>query len=189
MLHELKWSRRRLIAATLATAVAAPAILRSRPALAAAEMIGPQRWLELFNTHTGETVSVAYHDGRRLVAGAVAKLERVLRDHRANEVHAIDPDLYDQLSAVALESGRDARFEVISGYRSPHSNAKLASASSGVAKRSLHMQGRAVDVRLKGASCASVRDIALAMARGGVGFYRKSDFVHLDTGRVRSWQG
>lgn len=188
MSHEFQWSRRRVLAATLATAVAAPAILRPRATLAA-EMIGPQRWLELYNTHTGETVSVAYHDGRRLVASAVAQLERVLRDHRADEEHAIDPDLYDQLSSVAIEAGRDARFEVISGYRSPHSNAKLAAAGSGVAKRSLHMEGRAIDVRLKGANCASVRDIALAMARGGVGFYRKSNFVHLDTGRVRSWQG
>lgn len=188
MSHEFQWSRRRVLAATLAAAVAAPSLLRSR-AVQAAEMIGPQRWIELFNTHTGETVSVAYHDGRRLVASAVAQLERVLRDHRANEEHPIDSGLYDQLSAVALQAGRDARFEVISGYRSPHSNARLAAAGSGVAKRSLHMQGRAIDVRLKGASCTSVRDIALAMARGGVGFYRKSNFVHLDTGRVRSWQG
>jgi uncharacterized protein YcbK (DUF882 family) len=93
------------------------------------------------------------------------------------------------MAAVALAAGRDARFEVISGYRSSGTNARLAAASAGVARRSLHMDGRAIDVRLKGASCASVRDIALALARGGVGFYRQSDFVHLDTGRVRSWQG
>lgn len=185
---DLVVTRRRLLAASLATAVAAPALLRPRVA-AAAEMIGPQRWIELTNTHTGETLSVAYHDGRRFVATALAKLEHLLRDHRANEQHPIDPDLYDQLSAVALAARRDARFEVISGYRSPHTNARLAAAGSGVAKRSLHMDGRAIDMRLKGASCASVRDIALAMARGGVGFYRKSNFVHIDTGRVRSWQG
>lgn len=181
-------TRRRLLGASLAAAAAVPALLRPGAALAA-EMIGPQRWIELANTHTGETVSVAWHDGLRPVAAALARLEHLLRDHRSNEQHPIDPGLYAQLTAVAEAAGRDARFDVISGYRSPATNAKLAAASSGVARRSLHMDGRAIDIRLKGASCASVRDLALAMARGGVGFYRKSDFVHLDTGRVRSWQG
>lgn len=181
-------TRRQLLAASLAAAMAAPALLRPRAALAA-ESGGPPRWIELVNSHTGESISVAYHDGRGLVPGAIAKLEHVLRDHRANEEHSIDSGLYDQLTAVALKAHCDARFEVISGYRSPGTNARLASAGAGVAKRSLHMDGRAIDVRLKGATCASVRDIALALACGGVGFYRKSDFVHLDTGRVRSWQG
>lgn len=188
MSHLIHWSRRRLLIASLATAATAPALLRSRKATAA-EVLAAPRWLELVNTHTGESVRVAYHDGSQLVPGALAQLEHVLRDHRSDEQHSIDTGLYDQLAAVARQARCDARFEVISGYRSPGTNARLADASSGVARRSLHMDGRAIDIRLKGARCASVRDIALAMACGGVGFYRKSDFVHLDTGRVRSWQG
>lgn len=181
------WTRRRLLAASLA-ATGAAVLARPRAVLAAGIADAP-RWIELLNTHTGESLSVAWHDGRDLVPGALAKLAHLLRDHRANEQHTIDPGLYEQMTAVALAAGRDARFEVISGYRSSGTNARLAAASAGVARRSLHMDGRAIDVRLKGASCARVRDIALALARGGVGFYRQSDFVHLDTGRVRSWQG
>ena len=176
------WTRRRLLATSLA-ATGAAVLARPRVALGAATADAP-RWIELLNTHTGESLSLAWHDGRDLVPGALAKLEHLLRDHRANEQHAIDPGLYEQMTAVALAAGRDARFEVISGYRSSGTNARLAAASAGVARRSLQ-----IDVRLKGATCTRVRDIALALACGGVGFYRKSDFVHLDTGRVRSWQG
>ena len=181
------WTRRRPLAASLA-ATRAAVLARPRVALGAATADAP-RWIELLNTHTGESLSLAWHDGRDLVPGALAKLEHLLRDHRANEQHALDPGLYEQMTAVAVAAGRDARFEVISGYRSAGTSARLAAASAGVARRSLHMDGRAIDVRLKGASCSRVRDIALALACGGVGFYRKSDFVHLDTGRGRSWQG
>lgn len=181
-------TRRQLVTASLIAAAGVPAWWRPRAALAS-EPAGLPHRIELANTHTGECVSVVYHDGRELVPGAIAQLEHVLRDHRANEMHSIDPVLYDLLTAVALEANCDARFEVISGYRSPVTNARLAAAGAGVSTRSLHLVGRAIDVRLKGAPCTRVRDIALALARGGVGFYRNSDFVHLDTGRVRSWQG
>lgn len=181
------WTRRRILAATLTMATAV-ALVRPRVGLAAGAP-GEPRWIELLNTHTGESAALVWHDGSGLVPTALARLEHLLRDHRANEQHPIDPALYDQLAAVALAARRDARFEVISGYRSPGTNARLAVAGSGVARRSLHMDGRAIDIRLKGAACSRVRDVALALARGGVGFYRKSDFVHLDTGRVRSWQG
>ena len=181
------WTRRRLLATSLA-ATGAAVLARPRVALGAATADAP-RWIELLNTPPGESLSLAWHAGRALAPGALSDLGHLLRDHRANEQHAIDPGLYEQMTAVALAAGRDARFEVISGYRSSGTNARLAAASAGVARRSLHMDGRAIDVRLKGATCTRVRDIALALACGGVGFYRKSDFVHLDTGRVRSWQG
>ena len=103
--------------------------------------------------------------------------------------HDIDLALYDQLYDLALAARCDPRFEIISGYRSPESNAKMAAASRGVAKHSLHMQGRAIDMRLQGCSCADLRDLALAAARGGVGYYRSSNFVHIDTGRFRTWAG
>ena len=161
------------------------------PVRAAAAATGGERerWLELANTHTGETVQLAYRDRHGLIASALARLEHLLRDHRVNEQHPIDPALYDQLTDLAVAAGCDARYEVISGYRSARTNAVLAAESPGVARHSLHIAGRAIDVRLSGCATARLHDLALAAARGGVGFYRRSDFVHLDTGRVRTWSG
>jgi uncharacterized protein YcbK (DUF882 family) len=149
-----------------------------------------ERTLELFNTHTGETVSVVYRRGVEYVTHAIESLRHVLRDHRNGAFHDIDVALYDQLYDLALAARRDPRYQIISGYRSAESNAKMASRpGSGVAKGSLHVQGRAIDVRLRGCPTDQLRDLALAAARGGVGYYRSSDFVHLDTGRVRAWSG
>lgn len=180
-------SRRRFVALALAGTAAG---VGSR-SVRADEFVGPssERWLELANTHTGETLAVAYRIGAGFVDGALVRLQRVLRDHRNDAQHAMDPSLYDQLADLALAAGAEPRFEIISGYRSPASNALLHARSDGVATRSLHMEGRAIDVRLKGVSCDRLRDLALAMQRGGVGYYRASDFVHVDTGRVRTWQG
>jgi uncharacterized protein YcbK (DUF882 family) len=113
----------------------------------------------------------------------------LLRDHRANEAGRMDVQLFDQLTTLAEAAGVDPRFEVISAYRSPRTNAALRAAGRGVATRSLHMEGRAIDVRLHGVSCATLRDLAVRAAAGGVGYYRASNFVHLDTGRVRAWAG
>jgi uncharacterized protein YcbK (DUF882 family) len=148
-----------------------------------------ERWLELRNTHTGEQLAVAYRVATGYAAAAVDKLNWLLRDHRANEAHPMDVSLFDQLADLAETAGVEPRYEVISGYRSPATNARLARASSGVSRRSLHMDGRAIDVRLHGVPCATLRDLALAAGRGGVGYYCRSDFVHLDTGHVRSWAG
>lgn len=149
----------------------------------------PSRHLCLFNTHTSESQTVHYcADGQYLPEG-LRKLDRLLRDHRSGEAHPIDPRLFDALHRLAELAGREPDFEVISGYRSPASNAMLNANSSGVARNSLHMQGRAIDVRLRGLPCTRLRDLAISMQQGGVGFYSKSDFVHLDTGRVRSWSG
>lgn len=146
-------------------------------------------WLELFNTHTAESLQVAYRSAEGLVAPAIERLQWLLRDHRSGEAAHIDIALYDQLAALAAAAGVEPRFEIISGYRSPRTNASLRAAGRGVATRSLHMQGRAIDVRLRGVKTSALRDLAVAAGRGGVGFYRGSDFVHLDTGRVRQWAG
>ena len=159
------------------------------PGRARAAGPGIDRWLELRNTHTGEELAIVYRAASGLVATAVEQLNWLLRDHRANVAHPIDAPLFDQLADLAAAAGVEPRFEIISGYRSPASNAQLADASSGVARHSLHMEGRAIDVRLRGVSCATLRDLALQAGRGGVGYYRRSDFVHLDTGRVRAWAG
>ena len=149
-----------------------------------------ERHLELHNTHTQETVSVLYRRGDEYQANAIASLRNVMRDHRNGEAHDIDPVLYDQLHELALAAKCEPRYEIISGYRSPESNAAMAARpGSGVARKSLHMEGRAIDVRLHRCSCADLRDLAITAAKGGVGYYRRSDFVHLDTGRFRTWNG
>jgi uncharacterized protein YcbK (DUF882 family) len=149
----------------------------------------PDSWIELINTHTSEVASVAFREPSGFIPDALAKLQHLLRDYRTGEEHTMDPALYVQLSDLAQAAGREPRYEVISGYRSPHTNAQLRAHGRGVAEHSLHMQGRAIDVRLKGFECAALRDLAFMARRGGVGFYARSDFVHLDTGRVRSWLG
>ena len=148
----------------------------------------------------GELVAPAAGAGSgALAAGSAAGAEAAavappagvprVRDHRANESAPMDPVLFDQLATLAATAGVAPHYEIISGYRSPTTNARLAEAGRGVAKRSLHMEGRAIDVRLRGVPCDALRDLALGAARGGVGYYQKSDFVHLDTGRVRTWAG
>ena len=148
-----------------------------------------ERSLELRNTHNREVVSVVYRRGDEYDTAALASLRHIMRDYRNGEAHDIDVALYDQLYDLAIAAKRDPRFDIISGYRSPDTNAKLAAASKNVARKSLHLQGRAIDMRLHRCSCADLRDLALDAAKGGVGYYKRSDFVHVDTGRFRTWAG
>ncbi|GAM98525.1 hypothetical protein U91I_02160 [alpha proteobacterium U9-1i] len=145
------------------------------------------RQLSFVNTHTGETFADAYWEGGAYVPDAMAAINRVMRDHRSGDVHDIDPRLLDQLHRLKFDVGASAPFQIISGYRSPTTNAALHANSSGVATRSLHMDGRAIDVRVRGVDLTRLRDAAIAMQAGGVGYYQASDFVHVDTGRVRRW--
>ncbi len=185
-----QWSRRRILFSVAAGVALAPLSgLASAASSISAPRRAAERWLELFNTHTGETAAVAFKATTGFVAESLSTLARLLRDHRSGEQHPIDPMLYDQLADLAVAANAEPRFEVISGYRSPTTNARLSANSSGVAKRSLHLEGRAIDVRLKSVSCATLRDLALDAGRGGVGYYQRSDFVHLDTGRFRTWAG
>lgn len=160
-------------------------LARSLPARAAS----PERALTFFNTHTQEELTATFSSGGQYDPATLERFNTLLRDHRSGEVGKIDPVLFDYLYAVAERAGATPTFDIISGFRSEASNALLRSRSSGVAKGSLHLQGRAIDVRLRGVETAKLRDLALELARGGVGYYPKSDFVHLDTGRVRSWSG
>ena len=149
-----------------------------------------ERSLKLFNTHTNETVNVVFKRGNEFDAAALTSLNHLLRDHRNGEVHEIDPRLFDQLHDLAVAAKCDAHYEIISGFRSQESNDKMsAKPGSGVAKKSLHMQGRALDVRLKGCFSSELHDLALAAKQGGVGYYKRSDFVHIDTGAFRTWAG
>ena len=176
-------SRRAFLCRLLAVA---PAMLL--PALwSRAEASGDARTLAFRHTHTGETLRVVYRADGGYRPDALRQIDHLLRDFRTGDEHPIDPQLLDLLHEVACEAGSNGVFEVISGYRSPETNARLRSGSNGVAKGSLHMQGRAIDFRLTDVPTSTIRDTARALKRGGVGYYGKSDFVHLDTGRFRTW--
>jgi uncharacterized protein YcbK (DUF882 family) len=146
-----------------------------------------RRALSLVHTHTGERLSSVYFQDGQYQAAELARLNHLLRDFRTGEVHPIEPAVLDILADLQTLAGRDDPYEVISGYRSPQTNAALRRRSSGVAEHSLHMRGRAIDVRLPGFSTRRLRELALGMRRGGVGFYPQADFVHLDNGSVRFW--
>ena len=146
--------------------------------------------LRLFETHSHERIDVVYRRGDSFDPEALARLDRFLRDHRLQTVAHYDPRVFDLLADLAAKVGRpDAEIDVICGYRTPWSNEFLRGLSrrSGVAMHSLHMKAEAVDIRLPGVATSSLRDAALALRRGGVGYYASSDFVHVDVGRVRRW--
>lgn len=146
------------------------------------------RILGFAHTHTGERLQLAYAQGLRYFDDAVAALNRLLRDHYTGEVGRMDPQLFDLLHRLRHALGAAASFEVISAYRSPATNARLRQTrGGGVARHSLHMDGRAIDVRLPGVALADLRDAARELRAGGVGFYPRENFVHIDTGPVRHW--
>jgi uncharacterized protein YcbK (DUF882 family) len=161
-------------------------------ALALALPFAPRAWataarsISFYHTHTGERLSVVYFDGGDYVPEALASLNTLLRDFRTGDVSSIDARLFDTLYALNLACG-PGTFEIISGFRSAQTNALLHARSNGVATNSLHTLGRAIDVRLAGGSTRQLRDAATTLAQGGVGYYASSDFVHLDTGRFRTW--
>jgi uncharacterized protein YcbK (DUF882 family) len=147
----------------------------------------PDRSLSLYSINTGERLAVEYCVRGRYLPDALRAVDELLRDHRTDTVHPIDPKLLDLLFAVRRRLETTSAFEVLSGYRSPETNALKRRTHRGVAKNSFHLQGRAVDVIMPGRSIRSIRDSALRLARGGVGYYPRSGFVHLDTGPVRQW--
>ncbi|MCP3849407.1 MAG: DUF882 domain-containing protein [Gammaproteobacteria bacterium] len=181
-----KSSRRHFLSQCLTGASGALAL----PFSAQAQMAGglsTARKLSFYHTHTGKKLSLIYHDGHSYQPLELLKINQFLGDFRTGEIHPIDPNLLDSLYLLQQKTGVENHFEVISGYRSPKTNAKLRNKSKGVAKRSLHMQGKAIDVRLPGFDSKELRNTAIAMKLGGAGYYRRSDFIHLDTGRVRHW--
>lgn len=178
----IRASRRRFLsgAAALVPALLVPGLVRAATTTEA-------RRLTFFHTHTSEALDIVYSEGGQYLPQALAEINHLLRDFRTGDVHSIDPGLLDILHAVRGMTGGKGRYEIISGYRSPATNHMLASRSSGVADRSLHLQGQAIDVRLTGVATSNLRRAGLALQAGGVGYYPDSDFVHLDTGRVRYW--
>jgi uncharacterized protein YcbK (DUF882 family) len=147
------------------------------------------RSLSFVHTHTGEQLSVNYWCDGSYQSSCLTQVNHFLRDFRTGEVCNMDAQLLDILYALQVQTNRAAVYEVISGYRSPQTNALLRKSSSEVAQKSLHMEGKAIDVRITGFSTRKLQQLALANQSGGVGFYARSDFVHLDTGRIRTWVG
>lgn len=178
-------TRRRLlkIAAygAVGCALPLPARARTRPGESA------EAALSFYNLHTGERLRTVYRADGRYVKASLAEIDHLLRDHRTDDVHAIDPQLIDLLHAIQTELGTREPFHVISGYRSPATNAMLNSRSNGVGRRSLHMQGQAIDAFLPGCEVSTLHRVARAQQAGGVGYYPDPGFVHVDVGRVRYW--
>ena len=176
-------TRRQFLLNTSATlALLASPLARSRTVKSA------ERRLGFYNLHTGEQLSATYWANGSYINDELAAISQVLRDHRTNTVASIDVQLIDQLFALQQYIGHTSHFHIFSGYRSQESNTKLRQVDTrGVAKRSLHMQGRAIDLRLPGVELKTLHKAAIKMRAGGVGYYPASNFIHLDTGRFRTW--
>jgi len=181
-------SMHRLIRTFFYLAFLSLALLCEAPSFAVEPAPLPVRHLRLYHTHTGEHIDIVFKRGDTFLREAEAQLDHFLRDHRTGEVKHYDPHLFDILSELTEAVGHPgAEIEIICGYRSSWSNEFLRSRSPGVARNSLHMQAHAIDIRIPGVTTEALRDAALALRQGGVGYYPRSQFVHVDTGRVRSW--
>lgn len=143
--------------------------------------------LSFYNIHTGETLKTCYRADGKLIHRAVNRISHVMRDFRTGEIMPVDPDLLDLLHLIVMETKSPAPISIISGYRSPRTNAALRKVTTGVARSSLHMQGRAIDIRIPGYQTTALRQLAINLKSGGVGYYPESDFVHLDTGPIKVW--
>lgn len=179
--------RRELLRLGIGAAAAAAVF---QPAESLAMIKAPPRRLSMLNLHTGERISAEYWSKGRYVRDAVQAINRVLRDHRTGAVHAIDPKLLDVLHQIHRRTGGRGPIHIISGYRSPETNAALREADSdGVAQFSYHMQGKAIDLRIPGMPLRQLHKLAVSLRAGGVGYYPHSNFVHIDTGPLRKWHG
>jgi uncharacterized protein YcbK (DUF882 family) len=181
---QTKLARRSLLlgAGAAAASLAAPAVLKAQA------LRGVKRAM-LHNLHTGDTFDEVYWVEGEYVPGALAEAMRVMRDWRNGEEHPMDPRLFDTLHAISTRLETDQPFQLISGYRSPRTNALLHARSSGVAEHSQHVLGKASDVRVQGVDLRHLRLAALDVGAGGVGYYPVSNFVHVDVARVRQWVG
>jgi uncharacterized protein YcbK (DUF882 family) len=166
-----------LITAAVAVAVTPPGAVRAADA----------RQLAFYHTHTRLSLDVVYYQNGAYVDSALDEINRFLKDFRTGDITEINPELLDLLHDVRNELGSEQPYEVISAYRSPKTNEMLRTTTKGVAKKSQHLKGNAIDVRLRGVRTMTLRETALRMERGGVGYYPKSDFVHMDMGPVRQW--
>lgn len=189
--HNTSHNRRRFLQLGLGatTALALPNAFAgpSSPAIAQPATAEAERKLSLLNLHTGEHLHATYWAEGQYQSSELKAINHVLRDHRTGDTFHMDNDLLNLLHVLHQKMDSKQEFQVISGYRSPKTNAALSQKSSGVAKKSLHMQGKAIDIRLPGCQLSDLRKAAISCQTGGVGYYPKSNFIHLDTGSVRRW--
>jgi uncharacterized protein YcbK (DUF882 family) len=173
-------SRRQFLVGSLAAGLS----IAAKPVLA---MTSATRSLKLRNLHTGERTNIEYYANGEYIREALSEVDWILRDHRTNQLQVMDLSLMDWLHTLQQKMESNAYFEIISGFRSPETNAKLLQKTEGVNPDSLHMQGRAIDIRLPGRSTYKLFQAAESMQRGGVGYYPRSNFVHLEGSPVNSW--
>ena len=189
--HNTCHNRRRFLQLGLGatTALALPSAFAglSSPSIAQPATAEAERKLSLLNLHTGEHLHATYWAEGQYQSSELKAINHVLRDHRTGDAYHMDNDLLNLLHVLHQKMDSKQEFQVISGYRSPKTNAALTKKSSGVAKKSLHMQGKAIDIRLPGCELSDLRKAAINLQAGGVGYYQKSDFIHIDTGNVRRW--
>ena len=178
-------SRRTFLTAGLGTVIACFSPYKAFASVLKA--FPPEKALAFYNTHTGETLKAVYWDQGTYVPQSLAEINYILRDHRTGEVREIEPALLELLCALHQKLGSTAPFSIISGYRSLETNSHLSSMSKGVVKNSMHLLGKAIDIRLPGHELKTLQRAAVDLQRGGVGYYPSSDFVHVDVGRVRCW--
>jgi uncharacterized protein YcbK (DUF882 family) len=176
-----------LLVADAVLLLMAPLGTPARPRDVSSEQ-GQEHQLLLYNTHTRERLDIVYRRGDQYIPSALAKLDYFLRDHRTGDIRHFDPHLYDVLSDLTVSVGHPGgEIDIVCGYRTPSTNESLRAHSTGVAKNSLHTHAEAIDLRMPGVQTLDLRKAALALHRGGVGYYPRSDFVHVDIGRVRQW--
>lgn len=155
---------------------------------APAPQLESEHRLQLFHTHTGERLDIVFRRGNKYVPEAIAKLDYFLRDHRTDEVRHFDPRIYDILEELTYAAGHpNGQVDIVCGYRTSWSNEFLRARTAGVAKNSLHLRAEAIDLRMPGVDTSQLREAALSLRGGGVGYYPHSDFIHVDVGRVRQW--
>lgn len=180
-------SRRHLLKRALLLA-AAPLVIPTGLSFAELHNLwSSERSVSIYNTYTGESLKRPYWREGVYLSDAMAEISYIFRDHRTGEIKPIEPQLVDLLCAIRRKLGTWKPFHIISGYRCPATNALLRKKNPGVAKKSLHMHGKAADIRLPGCGLSLLRQVAMDMRGGGVGYYPKSQFVHVDVGRVRYW--
>lgn len=188
-------SRRHFLRHTAKLAIAGATLPLASPGWAALQKtpsitLPDNRNLAFDHLHTGERISLLYASNSQYIPESLNTLNHFLRDHYSGEIGMMDPELFDLLYRIKLTLGSERPFQIISGYRCPETNTRLRNTrGGGVAQRSLHMDGKAVDIRISGVPLKNLRDAALSLRSGGVGFYPGQQFVHVDTGRTRSWQG
>ena len=170
-------------------AVTTAAALNPSTAIAAVDRLlnPPGKKLSLYNLHTDESLSIRYCRHGKYDPEALEKISYILRDHRTGDIKTIDSQLLDLLYTIGLKTKSNSPFHVISGYRSYATNSMLRRKRNGIASKSLHMYGKAIDIRIPGYSTRRLREVAIQVQGGGVGYYPKADFVHVDVGRIRFW--